>query len=202
MKQERACRRHIVLLGIGHTNAHVVRMWAMNPLPDTDLTCISDSGVTTYSGFLPAVLAGQLPTKAMEIDLVRLCAAANARLITDPVIRVDTGRQLLLFTERPPVPYNVLSVGIGSVPQMPAAGAGSASLVTIKPMRSFIDRLSVAVARFTAGSGPFHVVIAGGGAAGAEVTLCLPERLKSRSRHGQLGRARVLPGRCVRCRRS
>ena len=154
-------------------------MWAMNPLPDTDLTCISDSGVTTYSGFLPAVLAGQLPTKAMEIDLVRLCAAANARLITDPVIRVDTGRQLLLFTERPPVPYNVLSVGIGSVPQMPAAGAGSASLVTIKPMRSFIDRLSVAVARFTAGSGPFHVVIAGGGAAGAEVTLCLPERLKS-----------------------
>lgn len=184
MKQERACRRHIVLLGIGHTNAHIVRMWAMNPLPDTDLTCISDSVVTTYSGFLPAVLAGQLPAAAMEIDLVRLCAAADARLITDPVTEVDTGRRVLQFAERPPVPYDVLSVGIGSVPQMPASGADSASLVTIKPMRSFIDRLSMAVARLATPSDPFQVVVAGGGAAGAEVTLCLPERLRSMTRSG------------------
>jgi len=37
---ERLSSRHLVLLGIGHTNAHILRMWQMNPIPDTDLTCI------------------------------------------------------------------------------------------------------------------------------------------------------------------
>ncbi len=179
MKDERACRRHVVLLGIGHTNAHVVRMWAMNPLPDTDLTCISDGGVATYSGFLPAVLAGQLPPEAMEIDLVRLCAAAGARLITDPVIGLDRQRNQLLFSERPPVPYDVLSVGIGSVPQMPTAGADAPSLVTIKPMRSFTGRLANAVERTSSQQGPLTIVVVGGGTAGVEVAQCLPARLQS-----------------------
>jgi selenide,water dikinase len=179
VKQERACRRHIVLLGVGHTNAHIVRMWAMHPLPDTDLTCISDSNVATYSGFLPAVLAGQLPPEAMEIDLVRLCEAAGARLITEPVTGLDRHRQQLLFADRPAVRYDVLSVGIGSVPQMPPVGADSPSLVTIKPMRSFIDRLSIAVAQCDSGMNPLKIVVVGGGAAGVEVTQCLPARLKS-----------------------
>ena len=59
MMIERLSARHVVLLGIGHTNAHVLRMWKMNPIPDTDLTCISDNTIATYSGMLPAVLAGQ-----------------------------------------------------------------------------------------------------------------------------------------------
>jgi len=178
VKQERASRRHIVLLGVGHTNAHVVRMWAMNPLLDTDLTCVSDSAVTTYSGFLPAVLAGQLPPEAMEIDLVRLCAAAGARLITDRVTGLDRGRKQLLFTERPPVKYDVLSVGIGSVPLMPDKGADAPSLVTIKPMRSFIDRLTKVVRQCKKGTEPLQVTVVGGGAAGVEMTQCLPERLR------------------------
>ncbi|MCH2200413.1 MAG: selenide, water dikinase SelD [Fuerstiella sp.] len=178
MKAEHACRRHVVLMGVGHTNAHIVRMWAMDPLPDTDLTCISDSGTATYSGFLPAVLAGQLPSKAMEIDLIRLCAAAGARLITDRVTGLDRLRKQLLFAERPPVPYDVLSVGIGSVPQMPTAGADSPSFVTIKPMRSFLDRLEAAVSRCSPQSRLLQVVVVGGGVAGAEVTQCLSARIR------------------------
>ena len=176
MKQERACRRHIVLLGIGHTNAHIVRMWAMNPLPDTDLTCVSDSAVTTYSGYLPAVLAGQLPVDAMEIDLVRLCAAAGARLIIDRATGLDREQTMLLFEHRPPVHYDVLSIGIGSVPQMPDEGIDSPNLVPIKPMRTFLPRLDAAIAHCES-SKPLNIVVAGGGAAGVEVTQCLAERL-------------------------
>jgi len=154
-------------------------MWAMNPLPDTDLTCISDSGIATYSGFLPAVLAGQLPADAMAIDLVRLCAAANARLITQNVTGLDRGSRQVLFDDRPPVSWDVLSIGIGSVPQMPQAGADASSLVTIKPMRTFVDRLSACVARLPASDEPLQVVVVGAGAAGVEVTQCLPARLRS-----------------------
>lgn len=178
MKEDRACRRHIVLLGVGHTNAHIVRMWAMRPLPDTDLTCVSDSGVATYSGFLPAVLAGQIPPEAMEIDLVRLCAAVGARLITDRVTGLDRNSRQLLFDNRPPVPWDVLSIGIGSVPVMPPSGADSSSLVTIKPMRTFPDRLRATVERCGPNADRLEVVVVGGGAAGVEVSQCLPPQLK------------------------
>src|SRR5439155_5023680 len=90
-------RQDVVLLGVGHTNAHVLRMWRMRPLPETRLTCVSDCETATYSGMLPGVLAEQYPPERMQIDLVRLCAAAGARLVLSRVTGVDLAQQRLLF---------------------------------------------------------------------------------------------------------
>ena len=38
---ERLASRDIVLIGAGHTNMHIVRMWKMAPIPDARLTLIS-----------------------------------------------------------------------------------------------------------------------------------------------------------------
>ena len=82
-------RRDIVLLGAGHTNAHVLRMYKMHPLPDVRLTCVTNFLRATYSGMLPGTLAGQYPRERMEIDLVRFCAAAGIRLISGDVTGLD-----------------------------------------------------------------------------------------------------------------
>ena len=108
-------RHEIVLLGIGHTNAHVLRMWRMDPIPDARLTCVSNFSVATYSGMLPGALAGQYPRQRMEIDLVRLCAANGARLIVDEVTGIDLNQHSLQFAERPALPFDALSISIGSV---------------------------------------------------------------------------------------
>ena len=68
---KRLGRNTVVLLGVGHTNAHVLRMWKMKPLDNAQLVCVSNFPNSTYSGMLPGVLAGQYPPEAMEIDLVR-----------------------------------------------------------------------------------------------------------------------------------
>ncbi len=175
---ERSCRQHVVLLGIGHTNAHIVRMWGMNPIPDTDLTCISNYTAATYSGFLPAVLAGQKSPEEMEIDLVKLCSSVGARLITNEVVGLDHDRNEVLFADRPAVPFDVLSIGIGSVPYVGAVSVAGDSLIKIKPMQTFLDRLTNAVQQ--AGSEVLRLVVVGGGVAGVEVTFCLPEFLRSR----------------------
>jgi NADH dehydrogenase FAD-containing subunit len=130
----------VVLLGIGHTNAHVLRMWRMQPIPNARLTCISNHPVATYSGMLPGVLAGQYPPEAMEIDLVRLCAAAGARLILGNVIGLDRERHELQFDDRPPLPFDVLSIGIGSVPTRAGLAAADDTLLPIKPMQTFLER--------------------------------------------------------------
>jgi len=108
-------RHDVVLLGVGHTNAHVLRMWRMAPVAEARLTCISDQTSATYSGMLPGTLAGLYPPERMQIDLVRLCAAAGARLIRGRVAGLDRERRQVILDDRPPVPYDVLSIGIGSL---------------------------------------------------------------------------------------
>lgn len=181
---ERLAGKHVVLLGIGHTNAHVVRMWGMAPIPDADLTCISDRPIATYSGMLPAVLAGQIPPEDMQIDLVQLCASVGARLIIDDVTGIDASAQQVLFGTRPSVPFDALSIGIGSVPTMSDVTVEGQSLVKIKPMQTFRERLAAvcdsAIQRI-ANSSPLRVVVAGGGVAGVEIALCVSPFLSERS---------------------
>ncbi len=174
--RDRLNSRHLVLLGIGHTNAHVVRMWRMNPIPDTDLTCISDHTVATYSGMMPAVLAGQVPREQMEIDLVRLCASVGARLLTDQVTGIDHAASTIQFDDRPPVPFDVLCIGIGSVASRQQVGVQGDSLVEVKPMQTFLDRLHVACVKAVERSAgrKLRVCVVGGGVAGVEITTCLP----------------------------
>ncbi len=181
--QERLARKHVVLLGVGHTNAHIVRMWGMNPIVDADLTCISDNAIATYSGMLPAALAGQNSRQDMEIDLVRLCASVGARLIVEGVSGLDVARRVVGFSDRPPIPFDVLSVGIGSVPTLDGTEVEGESLLKIKPMQTFLDRLAMAVKNVVdrIGDRSLRIVIAGSGVAGTEITFCLPAFLKGKT---------------------
>lgn len=173
-------KNDIVLLGVGHTNAHVLRMWRMSPLADARLTCVSNFPTTTYSGMLPGVLAEQYPQQRMEIDLVRLCSAANARLVIGHVTGMNLAEKQLLFDDRVPLPFDFLSIGMGSVPMTRGIDRTDRSTVTIKPMQTFLQRLEErldAVARNA--DGPIRIAIVGGGAGGLEVAFCLPPRLRT-----------------------
>lgn len=172
--------RDIVLLGIGHTNAHVLRMWKMQPIDDVRLTCVSNFAVSTYSGMLPGVLAGQYPPQRMQIDLVRLCAAAGARFVNGDVTGLNVDGRQLVLADRPPIPFDVLSVGVGSIPKREGVESDEL-LLPIKPMQSFVCRFEERLQRLSrriAGR-PLHVVVVGGGAGGVEITYCLPARVAS-----------------------
>src|SRR4051812_32868688 len=107
--------RDIVLVGAGHTNAHMLRMWKMQPIPGVRLTVVSPFGVAAYSGMLPGTLAGLYEPVAMTIDLYRLAAGCGARLVVAPMVGLDPVARRIELADRPPVPYDVVSIGIGSV---------------------------------------------------------------------------------------
>lgn len=189
--EERLAAKHIVLLGIGHTNAHIVRMWGMHPIPDADLTCITDNPIATYSGMLPAVLAEQVPPEDMQIDLVRLCASVGARLVIGSVTSVDAAEQFVHVEGRPAIPFDALSIGIGSVPSMVDVTFEGSSLVKIKPMQTFLGRLAAAceaaLKRKNSESDSsasratkLDVVVVGSGVAGVEISFCLAPFLKKK----------------------
>ncbi|MBW3600131.1 MAG: selenide, water dikinase SelD [Planctomycetes bacterium] len=173
-------RSEVVLLGVGHTNAHVLRMWRMDPPRDAHLTCVSNYPVVTYSGMLPGVLAGQYPQERMEIDLVRLCAASGARLIVGEATGLDPSRRRLLFADRPPLAFDVLSVGIGSIPTREGVELDGDAVLPIKPMQTFLTRLERRLRELheRCGDRPLRIAIVGGGAGGVEITFCLPSRVR------------------------
>lgn len=172
--------KDVVLLGIGHTNAHILRMWRMRPPPDARLTCISDQAIATYSGMLTGVLAAQYPPERMEIDLVRLTTAAGARLVIDDVIGLDLDARTLLFARRAPLRFDVLSIGVGSTTSFDGVRVvDGARLLPIKPMQRFLPRLDERLrhAQAERAGAPIRIAIVGGGAGGAEIALCLPAHL-------------------------
>jgi selenide,water dikinase len=174
--------KDVVLLGIGHTNAQVLRLWRMRPPPGVRLTCVSNHAVATYSGMLPGVLAGQYPRERMEIDLVRLCAAAGARLVVADANGLDVAAQTLLFASGPPLPFDVLSIGIGSVPTYHGVEiVDGTRLLPIKPMQTFLDRLDERLRQASdeRRGKPIRVAIVGGGAGGIELAFCLPFRMRT-----------------------
>ena len=175
--------RRVVLLGVGHTHAEIVRRWAEGPPAGAQLTCVSDAPVATYSGMLPGVLAGQYPQQLMRTDLPRLCAAAGAGLVVGNARGLDLRARLLQFADRPPVPFDVLSIGIGSVPAFEGIAVGDATaLVPIKPMRSLLDRLDASARRAASVRRPLpvRVAVVGGGAGGVELALTAPAHLRAR----------------------
>ena len=172
----------VVLLGVGHTNAHVLRMWKMSPISDANLVCVSNFPVATYSGMMPGVLAGQYPNDAMEIDLVRLCRSAGARLVIGDVNGLDVENHELLFSDRPPLRFDQLSIGIGSVPTFEDVDVVSEeSLLAIKPMQTFLDRLNGRLVEFDKKT-EVRISIIGGGIGSIETAFCLKKKLLTEGR--------------------
>lgn len=166
--------RDLVLIGAGHTNLHIVRQWRMRPIADVRLTLISPFSRATYSGMLPGTLAGLYTPDDMEIDLYRFAESCGARLIVDEVIGFDPTIRRVLFADRPPLRYDVASIGIGSVPGQREIWERNPHVLSIKPMATFATRLAMAIdAKRQAVATQIEIVIVGGGAGGVEVAFGL-----------------------------
>ncbi len=187
--QRRLPSRDVVLIGAGHTNMHIVRMFRMHPLADVRLTLVSPFSRATYSGMLPGFLAGLYTPDDMAIDLYRFCGAANVRLIVAPAVGLDPQRRRVLLADRPEIRFDVASVGIGSVPAGWEWWRDRPEVLSIKPMATFPQRLLQRLREAAGSHEPVQIAVVGGGAAGTEIAFCLLPFLQ---RHGVRGRVQLI----------
>jgi len=170
--------RDIVLLGGGHSHVGVLRRFGMRPIPGVRLTLICRDTHTPYSGMLPGYIAGHYDYDQVHIDLARLAAFAGARFFRDEAVGLDLAGQQVLCRSRPPVPYDQLSINIGSAPQVSQVPGARDNAVPVKPINQFNDRWLALLTRIREHPGPTRVAVVGGGAGGVELTLAMQYRLR------------------------
>jgi selenide,water dikinase len=171
--------RDLVLVGGGHAHALVLRMWGMNPLPGVRLTVINPGPVAPYSGMLPGHVAGHYTRDELEIDLVKLCRFAGARLVLGSAVGIDRAARVVKVKGRPDVGYDVASVDIGIHGELPEIAGFAAHGVAAKPLDRFAARWQAFRASVARAELPPQVAVIGGGIAGAELALAMDHALRA-----------------------
>ena len=174
--------RDIVLVGGGHSHVGVLKSFGMKPIPGVRLTLICTDMHTPYSGMLPGYVAGHYDYDTVHIDLSRLAVFAGARLYRDEVIAIDRASQKVLCRNRPPVPYDQLSINIGSTPQLAQVPGAADFAVAVKPIQRFNDRWLLLLDRVQKSTGKTTIAVVGAGAGGVELLLAMQCRLRGELR--------------------
>ena len=168
----------IVLLGGGHAHAHVIRAFANRPLPGVRVTLITRDLETPYSAMLPGVVAGFYAPEEAHIDLVRLAAVTETRLIHAEAIGLDRRAKRVLLARRLPVAYDILSIDVGITPGLTSIPGAAEHGIAVKPIGMFLAKLEQLRAKCRAGA-VRRIAMIGGGAAGVELLLSLRTRLNA-----------------------
>ena len=174
--------RDIILVGGGHSHVAVLRRFGMHPLPGVRLTVICRDTHTPYSGMLPGYIAGHYSYDEVHIDLARLAQFAGARFFRAEAVGLDLGAGRVRCRDRPPVPYDRLSVNIGSTPQMTNVAGAAEYAVPVKPINGFDARWRLLLDRVRKHAGITRIAVVGGGAGGVELTLAMQYRLRNELR--------------------
>ncbi len=179
-------RKDLVLVGGGHSHVAVLRAFGMRPEPGVRLTLITRDVHTPYSGMLPGYIAGHYGFDEVHVDLRPLAHFAGCRLYHDEMVGLDLANRRVLCRGRPAVPYDVLSIDIGSTPDESGIPGVAEHALPVKPVDRFLAGWDLIERRMRNTASTFRIAVVGAGAGGVELTLSLQHRVASA---GGAGRA-------------
>ena len=171
--------RDLLLIGGGHSHALVLREFALQPLPpDVRVRLLTNIAHAPYSGMLPGYVAGHYGAADVHIDLKRLAHAAGAALHIGMATGIDRSTRRVLCSDGRALPYDLLSINIGSAPQRSGVEGAAEHSTPVKPQAAFEARWQALLAQVREQpTQAVRVAVVGGGAGGVELLLAMQHRL-------------------------
>jgi len=166
--------KRLLLLGGGHGHLAVLKSFGDARPAGADLALVSPYRHALYSGMVPGLIAGHYALSDCSIDLEPLARRAGARFLRDAAVGLDSARREVLTAKGERLPYDVLSLDVGSSVEKP--GRASEHALGVRPIEAFLEawaRLREQVARREIR----RIAVVGGGAAGVELLLAMQHRL-------------------------
>jgi len=158
----------VVLLGAGHTHLYVVRHARRLIRRGVALTLV-DPGKLSYSGLATGVLGGRYEPEEDEVDAASLAKVWGARFIRGRAEGVDRACPSVVLTDGQTLPYDILSVNVGSeVPTERIRGAAEHA-VAVKPITNLFRLRELLESRLRVAGSMTRVVVIGGGPTASEV---------------------------------
>ena len=174
-------KTQLVLIGGGHSHAIALKLWSQNPLPNIELTLISDVENTPYSGMLPGYVAGFYSYPETHINLPSLAEMAGAKLILDRAINLDPEQNLVTLEQGEPISFDYLSLDIGSTPKTSTTPGAREYAIAAKPVPLFLEAWQKILRDASQNpERPLKITIVGGGAGGVELALNIQARLRQK----------------------
>jgi selenide,water dikinase len=159
-------KKHLLLVGGGHAHVFVLEAFARKPELGLEITLVTRSSLTPYSGMLPGHLAGVYRRDEIHIDLERLAHACGARLIRDEAVRFDADAKRVVLKSGEALAYDILSIDIGITPDLSGIAGAAEHALAVKPIGDLLEGWD----RLVAGPNrPRRFAVVGGGVAG----ICL-----------------------------
>ena len=171
--------KRLVLVGGGHAHVEVLRRFARSPLPGVEVTLINASRHTVYSGMLPGLVAGHYGWRACHMDLAVLSRLSRAPLLRDIAIGLDLERKSVRCADAVEVPYDIVSIDVGSVPNTYAIQQSTQHGLPVRPVERFLTAWGGLV--YEAGERALSIAIVGAGVGGVELCLAMQHRLLQRA---------------------
>jgi len=173
----------LLLLGAGHAHLEVIRQASRLQAAGARIKVVSPS-TFWYSGLATSVLAGRHRPESNCIDVAELCRRKGVAFAEGEVVSGDVATRRVHLADGRTLPYDLLSVNLGSVVPVPIPGLAE-NAVPARPIPGLLAlgaelERARGPERGTADPRPPHpargIVVLGGGPTGCEVALALRAR--------------------------
>ena len=166
-------RDSVVLVGGGHAHLHLVRnAWRFQE--EGVGVVLIDPGSFWYSGMATGLLSGGYEPAEDRIDLASLARRHGVTFRSARVKGIRRGRRRVLLDDGGEVPYELLSLNVGSETPPPAiSDDGSLPTFPAKPIARLPELRKAIRSSVAAGGAMPAIGIVGGGATGSEIAANL-----------------------------
>ena len=179
----------VVFVGGGHAHLYSLLNTAEFTKRGCEVVLVNPSPYLYYSGMATGVISGTYTPEQDRINVRRLVGRGGGRFVEDKATGVLRESNEILLESGRRIPYDYVSLGIGSEVSDFSVNAGR--VVPVKPVENTAE-IRNRILRHPGAAGP-NVLVVGGGAAGCEVAANAANLLRQNNLGGTVRIAEAGP---------